>query len=661
MASRKRLQYQVQTGPLFIPSVPDTAVPSTNSTDTFFLEERQYQISAWTPPPPVIFEDKWHQPWSVPVRTRIAAAAIALIASGLFAPPVQPPAPAPGTPGTGLVVPTTDSVGVLFKERRQYQAYTAPVSVPSGTGTGFVVPTTDNVQVQFTVKHQYQAYTAPVTVTTETITVDKWFAPWREPVRQRPGLGVALQQAAPAVFGPPVVSFAYFNGLSEPVRQKPGLGAGLQQVIPAVFSPPVVSFSYYNWLSEPVRQKPGLAAYLQQSLAFQPIVVTEVITPDKWIYPWSDPVRLSRFQTALQQAVAFQPIVAADITNYRWLASWQDPVRQKPGLGPQLQQAFTTAIFQPTAPTPGTPGTGLVTPVMDSVGVLFKERRQYQALAYPVFVTPAAPGTGFVVPTTDNVPVQFRVLHQYQAYAAPVTTPTAEVITVDKWFAPWREPVRTRLFPTSEQQFLALDTAVIPVSKLETWNYPWSEPVRVRPQLLAGLQHFVPLVFRPPIVSFAYFNWLTEPVRQKPGLLAALQTAAIGPVLNPNTQITQNFESRWHYAWSEPVRKKPGLGAHLQEFFTRPPAIVAQTPITGTLFATEQGDLFFAFGAFFNQVENALVGIQFDRPLNSALVGIQFDMPLDSGNVGTAAANPSAQSGSASSPVVSANVAIRTV
>ena len=61
----------------------------------------------------------------------------------------------------------------------------------------------------------------------------------------------------------------------------------------------------------------------------------------------------------------------------------------------------------------------------------------------------------------------------------------------------------------------------------------------------------------------------SEPVRQKinPVLAVALITSGlIAPVLNPNTQITQNYESRWHQGWSEPVRIKPALRTGLHPF-----------------------------------------------------------------------------------------------
>src|ERR1700693_156574 len=54
----------------------------------------QFQYQSVTEPvfiaPPAILEDRWHQPWSLPVRTTIVASVIALAASGLFAPVLEP-------------------------------------------------------------------------------------------------------------------------------------------------------------------------------------------------------------------------------------------------------------------------------------------------------------------------------------------------------------------------------------------------------------------------------------------------------------------------------------------------------------------------------------------------------------------------------------------
>jgi hypothetical protein len=65
------------------------------------------------------------------------------------------------------------------------------------------------------------------------------------------------------------------------------------------------------------------------------------------------------------------------------------------------------------------------------------------------------------------------------------------------------------------------------------------------------------------LASVPGFGWVkqafAEPVRPKVSVAAAVVLAAssglFAPVLNPDTQITQKLESRWHQPWSEPVRQ----------------------------------------------------------------------------------------------------------
>jgi len=66
-------------------------------------------------------------------------------------------------------------------------------------------------------------------------------------------------------------------------------------------------------------------------------------------------------------------------------------------------------------------------------------------------------------------------------------------------------------------------------------------------------------------------KWLRpfgEPVRNTTrwAAVAAAASGLFAPVLNPDTQITQDFESRWHQPWSEPVRAKPALLAANQQY-----------------------------------------------------------------------------------------------
>ncbi len=85
------------------------------------------------------------------------------------------------------------------------------------------------------------------------------------------------------------------------------------------------------------------------------------------------------------------------------------------------------------------------------------------------------------------------------------------------------------------------------------------------------------------IPKYRWFEWLSEPVRPRPTPLPAADHPflAWNPV-NPETQLVQFFESRWHYAWSEPsVKTKPGLATADQQFLAE--SLVVAAPGPGTL------------------------------------------------------------------------------
>lgn len=84
------------------------------------------------------------------------------------------------------------------------------------------------------------------------------------------------------------------------------------------------------------------------------------------------------------------------------------------------------------------------------------------------------------------------------------------------------------------------------------WNVPWSVPKR----------HRIP-----------------------PRLVIALAVSgAFAPILNPETQITRFFESRWHYPWSEPVRFRRLATAH-QQVLAVPHRLIPTPDVTATISA----------------------------------------------------------------------------
>lgn len=156
--------------------------------------------------PEPVTESRWHQPLSDPVRTRVAAASIALIASGMA---------------------TISQFGLLQSEAvtedRWHREWSTPVrvrpGVPAHQQSFAVLPT----------------FTGPGT---ELVTVDKWFAQFTERYRVKPGLNTALQLApsdlVEALFQETVTESRWHQPWSlPPVLARSRLGVASQRVFAA--------------------------------------------------------------------------------------------------------------------------------------------------------------------------------------------------------------------------------------------------------------------------------------------------------------------------------------------------------------------------------------------------------------------------------------------
>ena len=281
--------------------------------------------------PETVTEDRWHQPWSEPVRQRIAPQlAVALIASGLayvnagpFAEPV-----------------TEDRFHAAWSEpvREKVNRQLATALIASGA----TVP--------------------PIAPFPETVTEDRWHQPWSEPVRVKPALPAGEQQFL-ALQPWPADPYGWFNWLAEPVRVRPALPSG-EHLVLALDPVPFVKIDWFGALAEPVRVRPALPAPAQQFLAPDPLPrvsfgwwapLTEPVrirpalpTPEQhvlelepfpvvtvwWLTPLSEPVRTRWLPPAEQQFSPFaEDIVFAD----RWFQWWSEPVRYKLALGAASQ------------------------------------------------------------------------------------------------------------------------------------------------------------------------------------------------------------------------------------------------------------------------------------------------------------------------------------
>jgi len=163
--------------------------------DQYLTIQYQAHVEPVLAEPEAVTESRWHQPWSEPVRHRIAPAlAIALVASGLFMTPTQE--------------------GEQINPDKWFAPLSEPVRQPVGLKS--------HLQQFFTGDTQQIASSA----------VPSWFAPLSEPVRLKVGLRTDLQQTFTTdtvfIFSP-FTLMPYFAPLSEPVRLPVGLRVQYQK------------------------------------------------------------------------------------------------------------------------------------------------------------------------------------------------------------------------------------------------------------------------------------------------------------------------------------------------------------------------------------------------------------------------------------------------
>jgi hypothetical protein len=394
-----------------------------------------------------VTEDRWHQPFSEPVRSRPALSvanqrAFALTSAAPFGETVsvdrwvQPysepirlrRARGPDVTHVPTLAVSGDGLGTIpwfmpYSEpvrprrgRGPDVVYVATVPVVSGSGVG-AVPSTSfaTPRVQW---FQYQISTAVLfTPPTETITTDKWFRSFAEPTR-RNGLAVPQQQAAAFVKAAPfpesVSLDRWLASLSEPVRARRTIG------IDAAFVPIVIAAASTDtrWLSplaEPVRARLGLAAHAQLPLAFvQAAPFAETVSADRWFATLSEPARRRALLTSLNPAAVLVTAPAEAVSLDKWAYGFSEPVRSRPGLLTADQQTLAYVLNDATA------------------------HRWLMPLSEPVRAR-----AGLAAPNQ-------------QALAFVKAAPFAETVSIDRWLRALSEPTRRPVFHTGAPTFAYL-------------------------------------------------------------------------------------------------------------------------------------------------------------------------------------------------------------
>ena len=303
----------------------------------------QTEIEPVLATPETVTEDRWHQPLSEPVRLRRLATALT-VAACVLAPLPQVPSPAHYDPEYQAIIkkpklhpayqdivadvpynPAAPSTAVLDWFQPLSQLPRDKV-VASNVTFGFSNVLFDN-EVTF-----HQPWSDPVRrkVTTgylqdpspdffvvtpaETITVDKWFAQFRDPVRSKrfaTALNPARSFTAASPFNETITEDKWHQPWSEPVRLKQG--------------------------------KPGFHASRQQFFTIDPRALTQVepTTEDRWHQPWSLPQSLKKrgLDASRQPFTTISPTaltLAEAVTESRWHQPWSEPKRYRPRFHPAL-------------------------------------------------------------------------------------------------------------------------------------------------------------------------------------------------------------------------------------------------------------------------------------------------------------------------------------
>jgi hypothetical protein len=404
----------------------------------------------------------------------------------------------------------------------QYQAKTEPVLLIIASMATWFMPLAEPVRDQaFEVASDISTFIVPVTAPAADVSVSSWNQPLSEPVRLKSGIAVQQSNQSPTVFVvTPPVSLDWYLPLVDPVKEQSYKVSSNVRT----FSVPFYPFpdKWFIPLSEPVRPK---LARQQQDLAYGYLAPSSQVIPIDWSQALYQP-RLEGFDVVSDISTFVVPTTAAP-TDTKWIYPWSEPVRQKPGLGVQHQQA---AWLVKAAPFPET----------------VTEDRWHQPWSTPTLRKPSTP----------------------QQDLAYVKAPT-EIITQDKWYQAWSTPIFRK--PSTTQQTLAYGP--VPIVAEDKWHQPWSVPTRRKPSTTQQDLAYGYLAPTAP-VTVTPIDWAQELYQPRPEGFDVVSDTSVFIV--PTTAAVTDI--KWQPVWPDRISGKT-FQAHQQQSFTGPIAPPAVTPI----------------------------------------------------------------------------------
>ena len=446
-----------------------------------------------------VTEDRWHQPFSEPVRSR---------------------------------------PGISVARRQDASAFSPTVFATPGSGVGAVPTNWAATPKVFSFQYQVSS-NVPLVAASETIASDKWFRPLLDPSR-RIGLPVHQQQTLALTkafpFAEAVSVDRWQEPYSEPVRIRFGRGIDTC-LVQLVASTPSTDPRWLSAFSEPVRSKLCLSSQQQSTLAFvKTAPFAETVSLDRWLQPYAEPVRLRRSSgpdIALVQTVASTPA-----TDPRWLSAFAEPVRSRLGLSAQHQAALELVESAPFTETVSADRwlRAYSEPLRTrrSLGTDTSLVQTVQSVADPRWLSP------FAEPARSRLGLSSR---QQATLAFVKGSPFAETVSIDRWRQPYSEPVRIR-------RGRGIDTALVqivpPTPSLDPrYLSPFAEPLRSRLGLSARQQislAFVQVVR--PIPSYTPLQRRVAVVAENRAESVALESRSVATAADASRAATVVAESR---------------------------------------------------------------------------------------------------------------------
>jgi hypothetical protein len=303
--------------------------PLAEPTRRVAARQKQELIFAGKPDDPAY----WFQPLSEPTRVKVRQN------EGSFVYPYQ--TVVTGTAGDGAYLPGTVTTSVQYDRTIIYDELAYAPHTPAAADE--IADASSNTTVRFrkTIIYDDVAY-SPYVEVAETVTSDKWFAPFSQP---RFVKRVTGEEGSFFFGGDSTDRYAWHRPLSEPTRRKP-FREGQVIYSPTLVEDAAIQAKWFQPFGTPraAKRAPEFPAF-----AYSPYFVppeSGVGVEFNWWPNLSERLRQRR-PVAQQQAVIQGPPQPITVTlEYAWHAPLSLPTRRKPSLAETDAQVF---VYAPAA------------------------------------------------------------------------------------------------------------------------------------------------------------------------------------------------------------------------------------------------------------------------------------------------------------------------